>query len=44
MFNKHFIKRLFYFVLIIAGGALITLVVNYIETQDNPAAVGQVDY
>ncbi len=39
MLNKHFLKRLFTFVVIIAIGAFITLVANYIQTtEDTPAA------
>ncbi len=35
MLNRHFIKRLFFFVLILAGGAFISLVVNYVEDNKN---------
>lgn len=38
MFNKHFIKRLFFFVLIIACGAILTLVVNYIQNSEKSPA------
>lgn len=38
MLNKHFIRRLFIFVIIVACGAILTLVVNYIE-NNKPGAV-----
>ena len=37
MFSKHFIKRLMYFVMIIAVGAIITLVVNQIDQRQTLA-------
>lgn len=33
MLNKHFIKRLSFFVLILAVGAVITVVVNYLDSS-----------
>ncbi len=44
MLNKHFIKRLFYFVLILAFGAIVSLVVNYIENSSPQSTTGQFDY
>jgi hypothetical protein len=44
MLNKHFIKRLFYFVLILAFGALVSLVVNFVENGGVEASTGQFDY
>lgn len=43
MLNRHFLKRLFYFVLIIALGATITVVVNYFENKQNQANFEEVD-
>jgi hypothetical protein len=37
MVNKHFIKRLFTFVIIIACGAVLTVVVNYMDKHKKPA-------
>jgi hypothetical protein len=38
MLNQHFLKRLFYFVLIIAFGAIITLVISHIQEKEQNAA------
>lgn len=43
MLNRHFLKRLFYFVLIIALGASITIAVNYFENKKNEGGIEQVD-
>lgn len=38
MFTKHFIKRLSFFVLILAIGAVITVVVNFIDYSNSGVA------
>jgi len=38
MFNKHFIRRLSFFVLILAVGAIVTVAVNYLDANGSGAA------